>query len=277
MTSISTFTFYIKLGDLYIDTFSGRIAHGAFLEFLRSHNEELAQELHESNTRRPYSITSFSFGRRNNERIARFNVNTHDKRMVMALMEILLDDSNNEIFIIEQMCEIYEIKYKKWHIPAPQVVEKGTEIRFRFKSPVVFANSSRDANTDPFPHLSVIFEQMLKTYSRIVEDLSNNELALFVHKALDQIATPHFRLSSKHMQLGHKIKVTGFGGTILFVVEDPDELELLLPIVKLTQAWGLGGKTTMGFGQVEVEIKSQNRKTKKLESKAVPSNGRKGE
>jgi len=270
MTAISTFRFHIQLvDDLFIKGFSGRVVHGAFLQFLREFNEDLTQYLHDYTGKKPYSTTEMSFRKMGDNRVAFFDVNTMDDEIINNLIKLVIADDNLEIFVIDRFCPIFKIEYQKTTIPDPEILPVGTKIWLNFDSTTIFSSTSRNANTDPYPHINVIWGQMIDLYSRLVDNIPEQDQALLIQKILNQMATPKFKVYSRHETLGHKIKVTGFKGYILFMIEDSSDLELISPILRLSDVWGIGGKTTMGFGRLNVKIDvpevRKEKKSKELE------------
>jgi len=170
------------------------------------------------------------------------------------MIQLLVSQDSHEIFLIDRFCPVFKIEYQKSVIPDPEPLPIGTRIWLNFESPTVFSSTKRNAKTDPFPHLDVIYRQLIDTYSRLVDEIPENDQALFIGYALNQLATPKFKMKSKHMTIGHKIRVTGFVGSIMLMVEDNTHLELLKPICKVAEVWGLGSKTTMGFGKLNINI-----------------------
>jgi CRISPR-associated endoribonuclease Cas6 len=165
-------------------------------------------------------------------------------------MKILLESDQKEIFIISQKCPILKIDFQQHNIPLHEEIPVGSTIRIRFHTPVVFSSDKRNAKSDPFPHMDGIFKHLISKYAQFINPISYEEQVSFTLRCLDQIATPDFSLQSKHLTLGNKIKITGFIGSILFKVESNEGLEYLLPALEFVKHWGIGGKTSIGFGNL---------------------------
>jgi CRISPR-associated endoribonuclease Cas6 len=241
-----------------INTFSGRIAYGAILGFIKKYDEDLSQYLHEGREKRSYSVNGIK-----NEKIGNVKTNiqsilltTTDHKLTQGIIRILSNNEINSIIINDSQVKLLNIDVLVKKIEEEENLKIGDQIRLRFNSPVIFASNKRKAKTDPYPHLNTLYTQIIKLYSRIVQELTPKEIEELVSKYMENIATPSFNLQSKHITLGHKVKVTGFVGTILLIIEDNSGLDFFLPMIKLANLWGLGGKTTMGFGQITYQHKT---------------------
>ncbi len=282
MKNISIFTIQFNMPkELYIKGFNGRIAHGAFLQYLRKYDVLLSQDLHMGKEKRSYSLTPIEFIKTSSYYDGKFSVYTNDERIINAIMSLIIQNKYGDIYIVDTICKVTQIGFNRVEIPEPTAIKSGTIFWLNFNQPTYFSNSNRKSKSDAYPHLNKIWMDMLNTYSDLIEEINLSDKRMLADKLMDQLSTPRFKLESRHVIMSEHIKITCFKGSIMFKVEDASYIDLLIPILELAKLWGIGGKRSMGFGRVSVNfVEEKNKKDtilKKMEGgnigeRAISSN-----
>ncbi len=270
MISISTFTLSIVFPkELFIKGFNGRIAHGAFLQYLRKHDLLLSQDLHEGNSKRTYSLSPIKFEKMADNWVGKLSIHTVDERIIKSLLSLIMENKYGEIYIVDTKCQVIRIDFSRKEISPLREINMASRINMKFISPTYFSNDHRKSKSDPYPHIGRIWLDIIKTYSMLVEEIKEVDRQLLVNIFTQQLSTPRFNLRSMQVSLSKHMKINCFMGYIQFHVEDNTNLELLIPMLECVSSWGIGGKRAMGFGRIQLDIKEVDKKTDNTHKKLL--------
>lgn len=256
MIELNTYTIDFQIpNELTIYGFTGKIAHASILAIINQTNPELAEKLHEGNERRTFVVSSIHKPKEFNKTIGRFTVTTANAIVKQTLQHIFQNSTSTTLNILNHQCQIVKVAVMSEFINGKEQIQENTNIRIRFLSPTFFSTANRKAKTDPYPSLDRMWNSMVETWNFLAGEQLGELNGEFTNRLLKQINTPSFDLKSTHIRLSHRIKVTGFTGMINLTVENTEGLQQLLPLLKLTDKWGIGSKRTIGFGRVNINIR----------------------
>ncbi len=259
MIDIFKFNFIIDR-DEKIKGFTGRISHGAFLQYIRKYDIELSAELHEGNKRRPYSLWPIKFDQdgKNGE----LKIATYDKKLSMNLFSIIGNTQDHYIVLVDTKCPIYQVDFNRVNVEKginitsnnnSQIItniNKGDQFWINFITPTIFANDSRISKIDPYPNLDRIWKNLLDTYEFLVKKLDDKIKIL--EQLNSSIAVSRFKIRSISVSMSNYMKFPAFKGSIKFVVEKNEKLYILPTLLNIAKYWGIGGKRSMGLGKVRI-------------------------
>ncbi len=176
------------------------------------------------------------------ESMTKFSVYSSDIKLREKILEIMLDGESYTLRFLDKDIPLVKISVENSKV-SPPLMEVGSSYRLRFTTPVVLGSRH-------FPTLEDMYLALISIYSQMGGGVDIDE---FVKSSVAGISTPHFKLKSSRYHDGGR-KITGFRGTILFVVEDTQGLEDLPVALDLASAFGIGEYTNLGFGRVNISL-----------------------
>ncbi|QSQ08591.1 CRISPR-associated endoribonuclease Cas6 [Koleobacter methoxysyntrophicus] len=122
-------------------------------------------------------------------------------------------------------------------------------IKIRFITPCAFKTSGR---YEFFPHIPLIYQSLMNKFDCFSESVSVKDNDALRHLCENTRITD-YRLKSSRFNL-EGIKIPSFLGEIIFRIEGPETLVNLANLLIYYGLWaGLGIKTTLGMGGIDVE------------------------
>lgn len=234
--------------DLPINTFALNIMlHGLIMELVPPN---YADYLHKQAIN-PYSQYVVKDGR---EYV--WILNLMDDNSISIIGEEILKDSFNE-FVLKSLnkgkakirlkeveefgqTEIKEVFYQE------QLINK---ITVRFVNPTAFKQNGEYIF---YPDLRLIFQSLLMKYSYLV-DFTEEWNESLLEEILQASRITSYQLQSYYYQI-HRARIPGFMGRITIDVRAPQTLvNFIMVLLKFGEYSGVGVKTSMGMGSLELE------------------------
>ncbi|MCY3412085.1 MAG: CRISPR-associated endoribonuclease Cas6 [Candidatus Heimdallarchaeota archaeon] len=260
MTIIYTYTIYFHINsDFKLYGFSGRVAHGAFLRLCEKLDPTVSPILHNQKRSKSFSLTHIQVDKRKN--LASFSLSTADDEISKLILSLIAEQSNLEIYIGDTHHKLSHIQVQRIELP---ISEKFDMFRVFFNTPTFFSSPYRKSKIDAYPDLTKIWRSMIKNYSRIVTPISDIDQKSLVELCIKNIDVFQHKFHSVEVKQGKNRKQRGFKGEFSARIENTEGLDILPSILALATIWGVGGKTTQGFGQIYVKKRErEDENTKK--------------
>ena len=246
----------------------GRAVHGLFLEWLRQADAALAQQIHDGDGAKPFTVSSLRGARIEQDRITLlpqqecwFRITTFSPELSTALAEQILPNLPPQVTLSEVPFGLVGATTDDREHPwagqsdyaqlaqeimlAPE--EPSPWLNLRFGSPTAFHSQKRHVPL-PLPRLAV--EGWLKKWNQFAPLRLHEEANRFAEECL---AISRYRLETQAVRFG-SATIVGFVGrcTYRFLNQDRYWMRAIHLLAAFSFYCGTGHKTTMGMGQSKV-------------------------
>lgn len=270
----------IAAADGYIPATQGRLAHAAFLDLIRVVDPALAETLHTSNQRKPFTVSPLQgVGQAREGQIkikagqevwlrftllgselftaftrflllppaGRERVRVRLSTLEFSISEVLTTPGSHPWAGYTSMADLC----RRWQ-SAP-LAESAWQISLELASPTVFSRGSRNdlgKQMDPFPSPAMLFGSLAAAWNEHLP-MSLDKQAIRAY-AEETVVVGLYRLESRMFRYWGQPQI-GATGVITYLLQDRQNQELgraLNLLADFAFYSGVGYKTTMGMGQV---------------------------
>jgi CRISPR-associated endoribonuclease Cas6 len=275
----------------HIPVTAGRLAHGAFLDLIRSVDPELSATLHAANQRRPFTVSPLrGLDRvRNGQQPIRqgqdiwLRFTLLSSELFATFTRYLLDpqlyrNGRNPAYPTLQIGDIpfmitemlttpgshawagyatVEQLRQELATAAEQRAAALREIKIQFASPTVFSlGDDKDGlgkRMEPFPTPKLFFGSLASIWREVLPpDLTPKLVEEYVEKT---VVVGLYKMQSRMVRFWGQPQI-GAEGTVTYILRDkahPQLTQLLNLLAELGFYSGVGAKTAMGMGQIRRE------------------------
>ncbi len=233
--------------------FPGRAAHAIFLNLINKHDPELAKELHDLETRKPFTTSPLL--ENTTGKYLRFT--TYSSSLSHLFLSILTGDPPSHIEVDNNLIPIEgwfwdnSEDFEGRKITYYELIGRWLSgrylpqsIKLKFLSPTTFRSAGRNLPV-PLPHL--VFGSLMEDWNAYAPFALGEEVKEFINEA---VAISGFRLHTELISLAGG-KQVGFAGNCTYIVtkENPFAMACLHLLADFAFYASVGAKTTMGMGQ----------------------------
>lgn len=249
-------------GDAIISPTQGHHAYGLFLELIRRANSSMADELHASDSMKPFTISplqgKFQRSAKNLKVIGGYEYSirlTFLKEDIFAyFMDAMLKAVSqplrleSAIFHIDHVVLLHDDSPLCHHQSYEELCSESTserKVRLQFLSPTAFRSGGK--RNVLFPEASLAFGSYLSKWQHFSPIKVDEHTAEF----LEQIIVARYKLNTRILHF-NAYQETGFEGECTFELPadfDEDSLKTINALADFAFYAGTGAKTTMGMGQ----------------------------
>ncbi|SJZ81482.1 CRISPR-associated endoribonuclease Cas6 [Cetobacterium ceti] len=236
--------------------FTGKKLHGAFLNIIREADRELAQELHDKDIPKEFTVSNI-FG--TNSRKFKLEEGQNYFFRVTFLNDRIYKIFSSEIcknillsrgILIENIpLSIEEIIYKdnKYSGIMDKIELESKRYRLIFKTPTLFKSGDFFIR---YPEINLLFKSLLTKYNLYGEKKIDESILQFLY----EINYEKIDLKLKREYL-NKFFIEGFVGELIIRIDskNKDLVEKINTLLNFGFYCGIGTKSSIGFGQVLVE------------------------
>jgi CRISPR-associated endoribonuclease Cas6 len=248
----------------------GRATYGLFLEWVRQADATLAQELHDIEGVKPFTVSDLQgTGRRvrgeitlDPQRPVWWRVTTLTPRLSQVVLEQVLANRPDQLTLADQPFQVVGATVDEGEHPwAGQTsyedlaqrhllgaAEPSPWLNVEFVTPTTFRSQGKHL---PLPLPGLVFDHWLSKWNRFAPLSLHPDVKRFADECL---AVSRYRLRSRVVRFGPATFI-GFVGRCSFraLRRDPYWLRLLHTLAAYAFYCGTGHKTTMGMGQTKVQ------------------------
>lgn len=236
--------------------FTGKKLHAAFLNIIKEADDELAQELHDKDIPKEFTVSNI-FG--TNSRGFKLEEGKdylfratflNDKIYKIFSSEICKNILLSKGIFIENIpLSIEEIIYKdnKYSGVMDKIELKSKRYKLTFKTPTLFKSGDFFIR---YPEINLLFKSLLTKYNLYSEEKIDESILQFLH----EINYEKMDLKLKREYL-NKFFIEGFVGELIIRIDskNKDFIEDINTLLNFAFYCGIGTKSSVGFGQVLVE------------------------
>jgi CRISPR-associated endoribonuclease Cas6 len=268
----------VPMQESTIPADQGRATYGLFLSWLRQADSALAQELHDIEGIKPFTVSdlqgtgrvlSSSKGRRVRGEITLdpqqpvwWRVTTLTPRLSQVVLEQVLPKLPDQLTLADQAFQVVgatvdgtehpwagQTSYEELaqrHLLGAE--EPSPWLNLEFATPTTFRSQGKHL---PLPLPGLVFDHWLSKWNRFAPLSLHPDVKRFAEECL---AVSRYRLRSRVVRFGPATFI-GFVGRCSFraLRRDPYWLRLLHTLAAYAFYCGTGHKTTMGMGQTKVQ------------------------
>jgi CRISPR-associated endoribonuclease Cas6 len=248
----------------------GRATYGLFLELVRQADSALAQELHDIEGVKPFTVSNLQrTGRRvkgevtlDPERPVWWRVTTFMPRLSQVVLEQVLLNLPDQVTLADQPFQVVGATADEAdHAWAGQTSYEdlaqshllGADdpppwLNLEFATPTTFRSAGKHL---PFPLPGLVFDHWLNKWNKFAPLSLHPDVKRFAEEC---VAVSRYSLRSRVVRFGPATFI-GFVGRCSFraLRRDPYWLRLLHTLAAYAFYCGTGHKTTMGLGQTRVQ------------------------
>lgn len=252
----------------------GHLAHAAFLHILRQADPDLAQTIHDSHGRKPFTIsplTGFGHGQQGRLEIRAgqsgwLRITLLDPILFHAFIQQFLTGSHAPVLQLDGLSfQISEILSSPGSHPLAgyaslesltkdwadcELYDAHSAIVLTFRTPTAFSlRNERFRYMLVLPDPVAVFGELAGYWDRLTGSVTQDAVRL---ASADSVVVARHDIQT-HMYQYRRSKQVGFTGKVAFNLLDRSNLELTRHLNRLADLaffTGLGLKTTMGMGQV---------------------------
>lgn len=242
--------------EIQLPFFTGYISRAITLNMLRSINPVSAQNMHQPNMIKPYSVTPLYFRsvkKDTNGYVLDINhpcilkIRLFDDDVVKNLVEFL--HNNEEILIYDTFFKISSVILKTESL---QKISASKSIKINFNSPTYFSKIDSKFN-ELFPEPEIVFANLMRTYDSIMDEKFGKDYYLQYLDWLKKFMTVSFYNLQTRKFDGKSMRI-GFSGTCNYVTNSDNECLLTTnKLAKFAEYSNIGMERTAGFGVVKCE------------------------
>lgn len=243
-----------KTGELKL--FTGKKLHGAFLNIIKKADEKLAQELHDKDIPKEFTVSNlFGTSSKGFNLIEGQNYFFRVTFLTDKIYKIFSSEifknilKEKGIFIENIPLSIEEIVYKnnKYTGIMDKIEKRSKKYKLIFKTPTLFKSGDIFIR---FPDITYLFRSLLNKYNLYSKDKINNDIL----EKLYEINYEKIDISLKKEFL-NKFFIEGFIGEIVVRIDSKNEefIRDINTLLNFAFYCGVGTKSSIGFGQVLVE------------------------
>jgi CRISPR-associated endoribonuclease Cas6 len=234
----------VKTSDLTPDR-----VHGLFFSLL---GEKLAEELHNSGSFKPFTVSYPPFFReeRETDRIYLSITFLRDDLFPRFLSEFMMNENTH--------LALGEVSLSKHKRPLVReeglasyesILEEATDSRtivLDFITPTAFKKGRFD---QPLPSPELVFKSLLKKWNFFSGIRIETPMSKYFRES---IHISGLWIRTKKVELSRLGKFTGFTGRVVYYLDVPHEepRRIVNALARFAEFAGIGRKTTMGFGKV---------------------------
>ena len=247
----------------------GRATHGLFLNWVRQADSTLAQELHDVEGVKPFTVSDLQgLGRRVKGEVALdpqrplwWRVTTLTPRLSQVVLEQVLPNLPDQLTLADQPFQVVGATADQAEHPwAGQTsyedlaqehllgaAEPSPWLNLEFATPTTFHSAGKHL---PFPLSGLVFDHWLSKWNKFAPLSLHPDVKRFAEECL---AVSRYQLRSRVVRFGPATFI-GFVGRCSFraLNRDPYWLRLLHTLAAYAFYCGTGHKATMGLGQTRV-------------------------
>lgn len=257
-----------------VQPFFGTAERGALLNLINDHLPDLADELHNRNDIRPYSLTPLAF---NNHfllpfkgstikilsgSIYTFKLKVLSNHVFQQLVSVFLNSPNKKItfFELDFLIESIHISNRPLlnifppEIQSPDQVHSPNAWKLFFHSPTQF--KSKFDTIIPFPLPQYLFNNLFHTWRSFLQVPHFITQENWFPYLDQQLYVRQHKIRTLQLRFGKHSNEIGFIGSCLIVSKDSNNPinSFLTALLQLGETMNVGSKRSLGFGVMSYEI-----------------------
>jgi len=248
--------------ELFLPRFTGYISRGLLLNIVREVNPAVAQNLHEGNRPKPYSVTPIYFKAKTRTeegftvdpmypcRVKFRFLRDEDGRLVT---QYFLKKTTVSIFDVSLQIASIAIRSKEFKELEEESTPQGS-FRIYFKTPTYLATLGSSYHY-LFPEPTRIFLNLLRLWNIYTtgRKYSREEFIAYKDWVTKQLGVSEHRLATRLVYMGRK-KAKGFVGWATYESKTMGQWgKLTITLARFAEYSNVGGNRTGGFGVVRLD------------------------
>lgn len=243
---------------------NAKAVHGTFLSEIRKVDEAYATELHEQKEMKPFNLSLLE-GENQDENDLLFDIGSKAMFTVGMTSQKLFEVMNESVKRLHENAETIEMNRVRFKVNQMGVISQERKEDFlskqglkkpqqkftiHFQSPTCFKSNGR---TVLFPDSEFLVKSLNKRFASVFEGLV--ELTdVDVEELMKCFYPCRYQLKTAMLTTGRSLQIGFVGECTYEVAKDISKVNLahLDRLIRLSEYTGVGYKTTMGFGQVQV-------------------------
>lgn len=254
-----------------LPTTHGHLLHAAFMDMLRLVSPEPAEQMHEANQRKPFTLSPIQgIGHGEQGKISLkaattcwFRVTFLDDRLLHDFTRYFIEGHTTlrlgrTLFIIDaihtsptghaqaQVSSTHTL-WSQWALAS--LNDNHLDISLEFPYPTAFSFRGHVRNMYVLPDPSLVFSTLAGYWDDLASDCQQSVTQQFV---AENVVIAHLNIKSVMLRFPNSPQI-GFTGNVTFKIIDETQLNMirhLNRVADLAFYTGIGSKTPMGMGQV---------------------------
>jgi len=251
----------------FLHKYNGPLMRAAFLKIIQNQNPSLADNLHDTDKRSPYYITSLKpspfinvkTGKNRKEYQVRTGqkyfskINVLEEDVFKTLISGLFTDSNlKKIRIGNIYFSIDNIEVNSYGLD--DLLKKDvTNVKISFNSPTFFKTTDGAAGIEYFPRPTTIFKFIVNQWNSFPVEEKHMPPTDFLDWIRKNVKISSFKIRTDSSHVMKKVPIMGTIGWVKYSWKNEENISKWIPILlKYAELTGLGGLRTAGYGEIEV-------------------------
>ncbi len=261
----------IALNNCLLPSFTGQLIRGSILQLIGKHNQEFADNLHEGNKIRPYSISPIMGYKNRLKRTRRreiiidkgsmfkFRMGILTEELAERMVKISLQKDEMKLLLAEGEFKVVSIEIKKKNVKELLMEKEQLPSTFSlsFLTPTYF-NIAKQEFPMRYPDPRYVFMNLATLWNAFNEEQAMVDKTGLFSWLENHISINAYNLSTHSVYLAKNAPKIGFKGWVRYQLSgEEDYRRWIHALAQFAEFSNVGANRTAGFGCVKYRIKNK--------------------